>query len=270
MAFALVALFAGCVAEKYDDSVVLDKIASLDRRVQALEGNMAALQTALSGQFVQKSEQYKNNDGVVVGITVTYTNGDVNHFEVTSADPADGPVLCVMKNGAGELCWALDWGGTVGKVILKDADGKDVLVYKTPTFEVKEDGHLYMTLDGDEIDLGNVIGPQGPQGEDAPAVQDGVIKAIEVTDEEVILTYDQEGDEDGVVVIPLVNAFKLIIEKGEYNVTSTDPIEIPYAIQNKTESTVVDAFYNAKEFGVAIDETKLVVTPIQRPALPPL
>ena len=263
-AFALLALFAGCTGQKYDDSVILEKIASLEKRVQTLEGNMSAIQSALQGKFVQKVEEYKNDDGIVVGITVTYVDGDVKHITVSTADASDGPVLCVLKNGAGELCWALDWGGTVGKVILKDADGNDVPVYMTPTFEIGEDGHLYMTLNGDKIDLGNVVGPQGPQGEKgegSAAVQDGIVKAIEVTDEAVIITYDQEGDEDGVVTIPLVNSFKLNIEKTAYSVTGTDPIDIPYTIQNKTAETVVDAYYNAKEFSVAIDPAKIVVTP---------
>lgn len=255
LALAFVALFVGCTGN-YDDSVVLEKIASLEKRIQTLEGNMAAIQSALEGKTVQKVEEYKNDDGVVVGVTVTYTDGDVKRFEISSASTSDGPVLCIIKNGAGELCWALDWGGETGKVILKDADGNDVPVHMVPTFEIGDDGHLYMTVDGEKTDLGMAVATPGSE-----PVQDGIVKAIEVTAEAVIITYDTDAEEDGVVSIPLVNAFKLVIETTSFEVSSTNPINIPYTITNKTAQTVVDAYYNPAAFGVAIDEAKIVVTP---------
>ena len=248
-AFAFIALLAGCNVQNYDDTALLDMIASLDKRVQALESNMMAVQSALEGKTVQKVEEYKNDDGIVVGVTVTYTDGDVKRFQISTATTADGPALCIMKNGAGELCWALDYGGTTGKVILKDSDGNEVRIYMSPTFEIGEDGHLYMTLEEIKTDLGKAVSSGG--------VQDGIIKGIEVTEDAVILTYD----EDATISIPLVSAFKLVIEQTAYKVTSTDPINIPYTITNKTEQTVVDAYFNEDKFGVAIDAAKIVVTP---------
>lgn len=253
IALAFVALLAGCTTQNYDDSVILDKIASLDSRVQALEGNMLAVQSALEGKTVQKVEELKNDAGIVVGVNITYTDGSTYHFEITTATTADGPALCIMANGAGELCWALDFGGTTGKVILKDGEGNDVRIYMSPTFEIGEDGHLYMTLEGTKTDLGKAVASGG--------VQDGIVKGIEVTEDAVIITYDTGGDEDGVISIPLVNAFKLVIEQTAFKITSTDPITIPYTITNKTDKTVVDAYFNEDKFGVAIDATKLVVTP---------
>ena len=253
IALAFVALLAGCTGQNYDDSVILDKIAALDKRVQTLEGNMIAMQSTLDGKTVQKVEEFKNDDGIVVGVNITYTDGSTYHFAITTSTTADGPALCIVKNGAGELCWALDYGGTTGKVILKDGDGNDVRIYMSPVFEIGEDGHLYMTLEGTKTDLGKAVASGG--------VQDGIVKGIEVTDDAVIITYDTEGDEDGVVTIPLVNAFKLVIEQTAFKVTSTDPIDIPYTITNKTEQTVVDAYYNEDKFGVAISATKLTVTP---------
>ena len=253
IALAFVALLVGCTGQNYDDSVLLDKIASLDKRVQTLEGNMVAVQTTLEGKTVQKVEENKNGDGITVGVTVTYTDGSVYRFEVSTANTAAGPALCIVKNGAGELCWALDYGGTTGKVILKDADGNEVRIYMSPAFEIGEDGHLYMTLEGIKTDLGKAVASGG-------GVQDGMIKAIDVTAEAVVITYDTGGDEDGTITIPRT-PFQLVIEQTAYKVTSTDPFNIPYTITNKTEQTVVDAYYNEDKFGVAIDAAKIVVTP---------
>lgn len=253
IALAFVALLVGCTGQNYDDSVLLDKIASLDKRVQTLEGNMVAVQTTLEGKTVQKVEENKNGDGITVGVTVTYTDGSVYRFEVSTANTAAGPALCIVKNGAGELCWALDYGGTTGKVILKDAEGNEVRIYMSPEFEIGEDGHLYMTLEGIKTDLGKAVASGG-------GVQDGMIKAIDVTAEAVVITYDTGGDEDGTINIPLT-PFKLVIEQTAIKVTSTDPITIPYTITNKTEQTIVDAYYNEDKFDVAIDAAKIVVTP---------
>ena len=43
--------------------------------------------------------------------------------------------------------------------------------------------------------------------------------------------------------------------------TSTDPIEIPYTVENKTANTVVDVFTDAN-FEAAVDDSKITVTPL--------
>ena len=245
--FAMALLVLGCV-KPFDDSGLKAEIEGIKARLNDLEVNVASIQSTLGdGKFVQKVEKYVDPDtGRTTGVTVTYTTGEVVHFSIEPVNPAAGPVLSVMKNGAGELCWAID-----GVIVQKD--GKDVTVYEKPEFSVGADGHLYVTVNGETIDLGNVKGDKGEDG--TVPVQDGIIKGLEVTDEAVIITYD-----NGTVAIPLATAFELVIEKTDYLVTSTDPIDVAYTVKNKTEKTVVDV-YHGNDFKTEVQADKIVVTP---------
>ena len=259
---AVALLVAGCAKTvSYDDTFVMEKLANLEARVTALESSIQSIQSTLgSGKYVQKVQELTDEAGRTVGITVTYTTGEVVSFTISKVtDPDAAPVLSVMLNGAGELCWAID-----GKILQKD--GKDVLVYITPSFEVGEDGHLYVTVDGEKIDLGNVKGEQGEPGKDGKdgkdgegivgPVQDGIIKGIEVGEETVVFTLD-----NGTIELPLAKAFELVIEQTEYIVKSTDPIEIPFTVKNATENTVVDVFYGS-EIKAEVKDGKIIATPV--------
>ena len=245
VAMALLAL--GCT-KPYDDSGIRTEIEGIKYRLDELETNVASIRTTLGdARFVQKVEKYVDPDtGRITGVTVTYTTGEVVHFSIETVTPYAGPVLSVMKNGAGELCWAIDG-------VIVQLDGQDVTIYHKPDFAVGEDGHLYVTVDGETIDLGDVRGPKGEDG--TVPVQDGIIKGLEVTDEAVIITYD-----NGSVTIPLATSFQLVIDPTEFMVTSTDPIEIPYTVKNKTENTVVDV-YHGNDFRTEVLADKIVVTP---------
>ncbi len=245
--FAMALLVLGCV-KPFDDSGLKAEIEGIKARLNELEINVASIQSTLGdGKFVQKVEKYVDPDtGRTTGVTVTYTTGEVVHFSIEPVNPTAGPVLSVMKNGAGELCWAIDG-------IIVQLNGEDVTVYHAPAFAVGEDGHLYVTVDGETIDLGNVKGDKGDDG--TIPVQDGIIKGLEVTDEAVIITYD-----NGTVAIPLATAFELVIEKTDYLVSSTDPIDVAYTVKNKTEKTVVDV-YHGNDFKAEVQAEKIVVTP---------
>lgn len=266
---AMAALLVGCVKENsYDDSFVLEKLSNLEQRVTALESSIASVQSTLgSGKFVQKVEELKDSEtGKTVGITVTYTTGEVVNFTISKiTDPDAAPVLSVMMNGAGELCWAID-----GAILT--IDGKEVPVYKTPAFAIKE-GHLFVTVDGVQTDLGNVKGEKGEQGEqgeqgepgkdgEIPVVQDGLIKDLQVTDEAVIITYG----EDLTVSIPLATAFELVFEKTEYVITSAEAFEIPFTVKNATAKTVVDVFACDSDFQCKIKDGKIIVKPLKADA----
>ena len=105
----LALLAVGC-AKEYDDSGLRELIAGLDLRVSELEANVSALQSALGdGKFVRKVEEYKDPDtGRTTGVTVTYTDGNIVHFNIVPTNPAQAPVFSVIRNGAGELVWAVD------------------------------------------------------------------------------------------------------------------------------------------------------------------
>ncbi|MBR5498926.1 MAG: hypothetical protein IKV75_02045, partial [Bacteroidales bacterium] len=138
---ALALLTMGC-AKEYDDSALRDMINGLDVRVSELEANVSALQSAIGdAKFVRKVEEYNDPDtGRTTGITVTYTDGNVVYFNIVPTDPSEGPVVSVIRNGAGQLVWAVD--GVAVKV-----DDEEIPVYKTPVFSIDENGNLFVEID---------------------------------------------------------------------------------------------------------------------------
>ncbi len=244
---AVLALLAIGCAKEYDDTPIRDLIAGLDARISELESSISAIQSTVGdGKFVRKVEEYKDPDtGRTTGITVTYTDGNVVHFNIVPADPTQGPVFSVIRNGAGELVWAVD-GVTV------KMDGADIPVYQTPAFTIDEEGNLLVEVDGKTTNL-------GPVKSEGATLQDGIFTNLAVTDEAVVLTLS-----DGSTVnIPFAEAFKLNIGTTEFTFSGLDPIEIPYTVSAKTEGTVVGvAGYSPKEFGVAVETDKIVVTPL--------
>ena len=235
-AFAMGLLLVGCT-QGYDDSELRNRVTTLETKVGNLEANMKALQSATNdGMFVQKVEELVE-DGKVVGITVSYTNGQVVTFQISGAGAETN--LSAIRNKSGVLCWALN-----GEII--QVEGKDLAVGQTPSFSV-ENGHLFVTVDGKKTDVGAMGGGLG----------DAIFKDIKVTGSAVVLTLD----DNSTIEIPFAKAFKLVIAKTQYAVTSTDPIEIPYTVENKTENTVVDVFTDAN-YEAAVDAEKITVTPL--------
>ncbi len=226
-------LLVSC-AKEYNDAELRNRVTTLETKIGNLEAQMKAVQTVALGQYVQKVEQ------TAQGVTVTYGNGDVVTLNISATPSEATGVLSVMKNAAGELCWAID-----GKIL--QVDGKDLTLYQTPKFEVKN-GHLYVTVGGKTTDLGEFAGS---------SVQDGLIKDIKKTDTMLVITLN----DNSTIEIPLMEAFRLVIAKTQYAVTSTDPIEIPYTVQNKTQNTVVDVFTDAN-FDAAVDAQKITITPL--------
>ena len=235
-AFALGLLLVGC-AREYDDSELRNRVTTLETKVGNLEANMKAIQTATNdGMFVQKVEELIE-DGKVVGVTVTYTTGQVVTFQISGAGAETN--LSAIRNSAGKLCWALN-----GQII--QVDGKDLEVGQTPTFSVK-DGHLIVTVDGKSTDVGAMGGGLG----------DAIFKDIKITESAVVLTMD----DGSTIEIPFAKAFKLVIAKTQYAVTSTEPFDIPYTVDNKTANTVVDVFTDAN-YEAAVDAEKITITPL--------
>ena len=248
---AMALLLVGC-AKPYDDSAVLERIASLETRVTALEGAIQSIQSAVGdGVFVQKVEEYADPaTGKTVGITVTYTSGKVVYFEISPKANYNGPVLSVITSGSGQLVWAVD--GIPIKI-----NGEEVPVYQTPVFSIDSDGNLKVSIDGsDPVIIGQV------QNEGATLV-DGIFKDIKVEQDKVILTLS----DDSVVNIPFAEAFKLVLEKTEYAYGDLKAIEIPFTVTAKTENTKVGvAGYNMKDFYVEVEEDKIIVTPLKHEA----
>ena len=245
---AMALLLVGC-AKEYDDSGLKERVSALETRVTALESNVQALQSAIGeGVFVAKVQEYVDPDtGKTIGVTVTYTNGDVKYFEITPQEDYDGPVLGVIKSGSGELVWAID-----GIAIL--IDGKEVPVYQTPVFTLDEDGFLWVEVNGEKVKLGQV------QNEGATLV-DGIFTNIKVEQDKIVLTLSDETT----VNIPFAEAFKIELMLDSCVYTAMEPIPVHYAITAATAGTVVRvAGYNPFDFSVAVNnEDKIIeITPL--------
>lgn len=246
----LALLTVGCTVE-YDDTGLKDLINGLDVRISKLEGDISALQSAIGdGKFVRKVEEYKDPDtGRTTGITVTYTDGNIVHFNIVPVDPTEGPVLSVIRNGAGQLVWAVD--GIAVKV-----DDEEVPVYQTPVFSIDEEGNLWVEVNGKKTNLGLVVSEDATGG---ATLQDGIFTDLAVTDEAVVLTLS-----DGTTVnVPFAEAFKLNIATTEFEYETMDPITIPYTVSAMTSGTVVGVSgYNPKSFKVEVDDENIVITPL--------
>ena len=240
-------LLVGC-AKEYDDSGLKERIGALETRVTALESSIQSLQSAIGeGVFVAKVQELADPEtGKTVGVTITYTNGEVKYFEISPKADYTGPVVGVIKSGSGALVWAID-----GVAIL--VNGDEVPVYQTPVFTIDGDGNLLVSIDGGEpVVLGQV------QNEGATLV-DGIFTDIKVEQDKVVLTLS----DNTTVNIPFAEAFKLNIETKEFTFGTLDAIEVPYTVSAKTAGTVVGvAGYNPKEFSVKVEADKIVVTPL--------
>ena len=241
-------LLVGC-AKEYDDSGLKERVSALETRVTALESNVQALQSAIGeGVFVAKVQEYADPDtGKTIGVTITYTNGDVKYFQISPKDDVDAPVLGVIQSGSGALVWAID-----GVAIL--VDGDEVPVYQTPVFTIDDDGNLWVEVDGKKTKLGQV------QNEGATLV-DGIFTNIKVEQDKVVLTLS----DNTTVNIPFAEAFKIELMLDECVYTAAEPIPVHYAITAATAGTVVRvAGYNPFDFSVAVNnEEKIIeITPL--------
>ena len=245
---AMALLLVGC-AKEYDDSGLRELISGLDTRITALESNVQALQSAIGeGVFVAKVQEYVDPDtGKTIGVTVTYTSGDVKYFEITPKADYEGPVLGVITNGAGQLVWAID-----GIAIM--VDDEYVTVYQTPVFTIDDEGNLWVSIDGqDPVNL-------GPVTSGGATLEDGIFTDIKVLEDKVVLTLS----DNSVVNIPFAEAFKLNIDASEVAYSDLKPITIPYTVSAKTANTVVDVIgYNPLDFNVEVNEENIVITPLK-------
>ena len=241
-------LLVGC-AKEYDDSGLKERVSALETRVTALESNVQALQSAIGeGVFVAKVQEYADPDtGKTIGVTVTYTNGDVKYFQISPKDDVDAPVLGVIQSGSGALVWAID-----GVAIL--VDGDEVPVYQTPVFTIDDDGNLWVEVDGKKTKLGQV------QNEGATLV-DGIFTDIKVEQDKVVLTLS----DNTVVNIPFAEAFKIELMLDSCVYTAAEPIPVHYALTAATAGTVVRVGgYNPFEFSIVVNnEDKIIeITPL--------
>ena len=230
-AFAMALLLVGC-AKEYDDTELKNRVTTLETKMDNLVAQMQVVQKVALGEFVQKVEETTD------GLTITYGDGTVLTVHVSTGSGAG--TLSVLKNAAGDLCWAID--GTILQY-----DGKDLVVGAVSNIYV-ENGKLYAVINGEAKELGGFSG--------GSELKDGIFTNLAVTDEAVVLTLS----DGSTIKLPLANAFKLVIAKTKYAVTTTDPFNVPYTVQAKTNNTVVDIFTDGN-YSATVEADKFVITP---------
>lgn len=242
-------ILAGC-AKEYDDTAIKEKVESLSQKVDKLQaavdkltGDVSALAEAIeaakSGDSISKVEEIKEG-GVVTGYTITFVSGKtISLFNGKDGKDGQSPVIGTKEDG-GVLYWTVN-----GEYLI--SGGKKVPVNVVPSFELKN-GHLWVTINGEAQDLGSVT-----EG----ASVDGIIKSIVKGETSVIITLN--GDPEEVIEIPLAKPFGFEFAETSFAVASTDPIEIAYKINGKTEKTSVGIL--KAELPAVIDAEKITVTP---------
>ena len=236
-------------------------MSTLEQKVNALSeqvtGIAATIEEWKKGGFVESIQKIEGGYTInfVGGKTVTLYDGKDGKDGKDGTNGTDGTDGTNGTNGTNgtdgvdgktpqiisyndELVWAID-----GEPIL--VGGKPVPANVVPTFQIKEDGHLWMTLSGAETDLGKVVGEDG-----AGAAGDSILKSIEEKDGEVVFTLN--GDPEVVYTIPMAKAFKLVIANKEYEAAAGATLKIDFTVTNGT-AEMVDCFagglYSAKIVG---------------------
>ena len=276
LALAAGLAIAGC-AKEYDDSALQDKVNNLDKKVTELEKKVNALTEQVTGLattidewkkggFVESVTDIKEGD-TVIGYTVTFVGGKtvVLYNGKDGAPGKDGNPGAPGKDGEkgatgadgqtptiilyeGNLVWAIG-----DKPIL--VDNKPVPANVVPTFAINDEGHLIMTLLGQETDLGKVKGEDGAAGTGG----DSILKSIEKSADGKNLVFTLNGDPEVVYEIPFATAFKLVIENTQIEAAAGKTVEIPFKVENGT-AEMVDFFVNNSAYEAKIVESKLVVT----------
>lgn len=250
---AMVLLLAGC-AKEYDDSGIKARLDAVETKLNELEGNIMALQSAIGeGVFVAKVQEHIDAEsGKTDGVTITYTNGDVKWFKIeTNVADVNDPVIGVISSGSGSLVWAVN-----GTAIL--IDGKEVPVYQTPVFSLDDEGYLWVEVDGKKTKLGQVKN-------EGATLKDGIFTDIKVVEDaegkRVVLTLS----DNSIVNIPFAEAFELTIQETDFVYEEVAPIQIPFNVTAATAKTVVGvAGYDPTDFEVTVDmDAKIIeVTPL--------
>lgn len=273
-------MFAGCTKELTQKVDKIEKdLASLETRVAELEKSLnaevASIKTLI--EAVQKNvfvtSVKETADGYEIlfsdGKKATLTNGKdgkdgANGTNGTNGtdgkDGKDGatPVVGIAAGEDGVLYWTVDGNfievngakvpatGAAGE---NGAAGADAPV---PSFEIDENGHLWVTVGETKTDLGKVVGENGTNGTNGTN-GDAWFSAVEVVNGNLVVTL---ADGETVLTLPVYTEFGLTLEAAEIALGGT--AEVKYTVTGESEDVVVRA-YAAEGWKAVVDAKKAVV-----------
>lgn len=244
------ALLAGA-CQKYDDSVLKNRIGDLENRVTTLEsavntlnGNVSSVQTLVQAlqDDITISVISKNKDG----FTITFSDGQTAEIKNgegggkgDKGDKGDAPVIGV-KAEDGVFYWTVDgeW--------LVDASGNKVGVSGgVPTLKI-ENEHWFVSYDGTNWqDLGKVDVTGGSS--DLSITED---------DNFVYFAFKSTGE---TIKISKTSRFTIDIEGTDFILLDGKTVEIPYSLFGADGTEHL--FIQGNGFTTSYDATKIYVTP---------
>ena len=272
--FALAAgamLFAGCTKGLEERvSVLEEKVASLEEAVAALDREMDGISAIVSNLqnkvYVTGVTPNKDISGNVVGYTISFTEGEpvtITNGQTGPQGPkGDAGLTPTIDMFNGEWYWKYEGGDWI-----LDSAGNKIPAAKQLDFEIGDDGHLYVSIQGGtRIDLGNVVGKDGENGAPgeagAPGAQgDSWFDGVTVDETAGVVTISIKGSEHD-IVFPLYQfTFKVTVPENVAPTAGAE-VELTYAINEAAASTTVVRAYPSKGLEVVVDRTanKVVVT----------
>ena len=211
---AIAMVFAGCTKGFEERLTNLEnRVSELEAFVTNLNSEVKGIQTIVSNLqknvYVTGVEPIKNASGVEIGYKLTFNQG--NPIEIKH-----GNTGAIGETGAAGKTPTIDlgddgqwyWRYSGGDWILDSNDNK-IPVYKNIEFEIDENGHLLLYVNGTyTADLGKVEGEQGPQGPDgapgapgAPGANaDSWFENVTVDEEAGTVTIDIAGTDNDLVL----------------------------------------------------------------------
>ena len=205
-------LLAGC-AKEYDDTALKESVASLDKRVTALESQMKALSSVIGADGklkLIKSQQEIKENGKVVGYTVTFVSGETVSFKVDVPAETDPTTVVGIKNDDNGIPWITIGGNPkwpLAEVAYLDVDENGYLTFLNQNTGIK----LWPTL----------------------------FKNLEYTEDGLLMTFF-DGSQ---LLIPAAAPFALVLDSDVAIVTAEmAEVKIGYQVIGANETTVVDGF----------------------------
>lgn len=119
-----------------------NRVASLEKVSEALNGNIQALQAIASGQAINNVEE---KDGSYI---LTLSNGNVITLQQGSVGMGKAPLMSIDEEGY----WMVDYQDGKGPVHITDDEGEKIVAVGqngiTPVFGVSTDGYWTVSYNG--------------------------------------------------------------------------------------------------------------------------
>ena len=263
-------MFVGCTKELTQRVDNLESgLSSLQAKVEALEKSLnsevAGIKTILDALkakvYVTSVTETANGYEILFtdGKKATITNGKdgkdgANGTNGTNGkDGKDGvsPVVGIAAGEDGVLYWTVNGefvlvaGAKVPATGAAGSNGAAGADAPVPSFEIDENGHLWVTVGETKTDLGKVVGEtgatgaQGPQGPVGPqgAQGDAWFKGVDTTNPAfVVITLNDEAETK--ITLPVYNEFDIVFATAELPAVVGTEIVVPYTVTGAEKYTV--------------------------------